>query len=195
MTHYKKKATYWPNTWLLISLSLFVTNLSKAQDNYYYNFTVKDGLPSNIVYHAVQNENDILWIATEKGISIYNGYDFQTLDLGDKLKSTDIWKLIIDRHKRIWIFTINSEPLIVTDSGNYLLSELTKRKDLLPWYPISSDLGDAAYNNMVIINKARDSLFYIAKNNTLNPIILPKGGIEYFNNGSILYCYCGPLWV
>ncbi len=169
---------------------LFCLTSVLAQDNYYYNYTVKDGLPSNITYTAVQDENDLLWIGTEKGISVYNGYKFKTVNIGEELESNDVWKLVMDKYKRIWIFTTNSEAVLLIKGKSFSLNELTKRKtqDIAPWSLNLNDLSSGAANNYLLLANKKDSAFYLNANNNLEAINFPGEVFDDIRSDKILNC-------
>lgn len=173
---------------LYLILFYCVVNSVYAQDNYYYNFTVKDGLPSNITYRAVQDSSDLLWIGTEKGISVYNGYTFKTVDVGYQLESNDVWKLVMDKYQRIWIFTTNSEPVILQNGKTFLLSDLTKRKkdELVTWCSNLNDMSDGARNNYLLLATTLDSAFYLNRKSELVPIDFPESVIADLRNDKVL---------
>ncbi len=80
----------------MLLLYLLVQMGSFAQTLSYKHFTVTSNLPSNICYKVIQDEKNYIWIATEKGIVIYNGYDFKPLPIKNKLLNLDIWGLFTD---------------------------------------------------------------------------------------------------
>ncbi|MEE9407350.1 MAG: histidine kinase [Polaribacter sp.] len=65
--------------------------------------TVKDGLPSNLVYSFVKDKNGYIWFATDNGISKYNGTSFKNFSIKDGLPTNDIFELNIDSKNRIWL--------------------------------------------------------------------------------------------
>jgi Two component regulator propeller len=54
-------------------LSFFIIKLGASQDYAYKNYSTKDGLAGNHVYHAVKDKEGYLWFATETGISRVDG--------------------------------------------------------------------------------------------------------------------------
>ncbi len=74
-----------------------------AQVNNYINFTVDDGLPSNEVYHVIEDEQGYIWFATDKGVSRFNGYEFENFTTTDGLHNNVIFQLYEDTvANRIW---------------------------------------------------------------------------------------------
>lgn len=56
-------------------------NITKAQDSYIATILkVKDGLPSNVVNTLIFNQEQQLLIGTQRGLVVYDGYRFITID-------------------------------------------------------------------------------------------------------------------
>ena len=62
---------------------LFLVSKIDAQEYTIKNFTIKDGLPSNIIFDIKQDKIGYLWIATEKGLVKYDGHDFTQITKHD----------------------------------------------------------------------------------------------------------------
>src|SRR3984885_8402022 len=82
---------------------------ASGQTNYSFNFNINSGLPANHVYGLITDKHGYLWIATEKGIVKYNGYEFKTFNLSNGLPNDDIWELTEDKKGRIWLGNISDE--------------------------------------------------------------------------------------
>jgi ligand-binding sensor domain-containing protein/signal transduction histidine kinase len=57
------------------------------------NFTVytsRNGLPQNQVFTVFQDSRGYIWVGTYSGASRYNGYSFETLNIGSGLRSNEI---------------------------------------------------------------------------------------------------------
>lgn len=94
-------------------LILLVCALSHAQNKPYLQFTVNDGLPSNNILDIVQHDDGYIWLATDNGISRFDGQEFVNYSVDDGLPTEEIWMFHKDRYGRIWL--LNS-----TNSGYYL---------------------------------------------------------------------------
>jgi signal transduction histidine kinase/ligand-binding sensor domain-containing protein len=60
-------------------------------DSSFTTFTVEDGLPNNVVYGALPDDNGILWLSTNLGLSAFNTRDttFRNFDFFDGLQSNE----------------------------------------------------------------------------------------------------------
>lgn len=80
-------------------------------------FTIDDGLPSNELYHVIQDSTGFIWIASSNGVSRFDGYQFQNFNLEDGLIESTIHEIYIDYKDRLW-FIANSGKLAFFDKEN-----------------------------------------------------------------------------
>ncbi len=93
-------------SFLVILLLLLAHGFSMAQDPSFNHYTEDDELPSNQVYGLAQDENQILYMVTDKGVVIYDGYEFKTLTVKDGLKDNCVLRINQDQFNRIWLTTL-----------------------------------------------------------------------------------------
>jgi signal transduction histidine kinase/DNA-binding response OmpR family regulator/ligand-binding sensor domain-containing protein len=90
---------------LLLSTSLL------AQPKGWQEITISDGLSQGMIYDLKQDKKGFIWVATKDGLNRYDGYNFTvfTHDPYNKfsLSSNACSSLLIDRHGRLWIGTLN----------------------------------------------------------------------------------------
>lgn len=84
---------------------LFGLFSAHAQKYNFVNFTVEDGLIQSQAMHIVQDNNRYLWIATEGGLSKFDGKNFLKYSSQDGIVSNFINKLLCDESGKIWIGT------------------------------------------------------------------------------------------
>ena len=81
---------------ILVFLSLFgiiEQGFSQSIDSHLKEFiTTKDGLPSNEVYHIIQDKNNYLWFATDNGIVKYDGNSFKVFNSNDGLPNNTVFR-------------------------------------------------------------------------------------------------------
>ena len=83
-----------------------VTQILSSQTPYLRHFTVDDGLPSSNVYTAFQDDLGTIWFGTDKGITRFDGYTFETFNLSKVNASTDIWGIYNDPKGRLWFSSL-----------------------------------------------------------------------------------------
>jgi Histidine kinase/Two component regulator propeller len=86
----------------LLPIVIFLLSFNAAaQDPNYVVIDKSKGLPSNSVYNIFQDSRGFIWVATEEGLSRYDGYQFKTyFNPGQTSKAGSL--ISEDRYGRIW---------------------------------------------------------------------------------------------
>ena len=87
--------------------ALFVSPVCKGQETGRFNLNIYNDLPSNNVYNITVDHLGYLWIATDKGVVKYNGYNLRGFDLNKEFINKDTWNLFEDKNGRMWLFSIS----------------------------------------------------------------------------------------
>lgn len=74
-----------------------------AQTPFLRRYTVDDGLPSSNIYRAFQDSEGFIWICTDRGLSRFDGYRFENFTTKNGLPYNDIWDIVEDKNKRLWL--------------------------------------------------------------------------------------------
>lgn len=69
--------------------------------------TTEDGLPSNSVYRAVQDNQGYMWFSTDKGVAKFDGYQFEVFNTNKGIPHNDVFDIILDGDK-IWLSTFDT---------------------------------------------------------------------------------------
>jgi hypothetical protein len=80
-----------------------------SQDPFYKHYNVDNGLPSNEVYHAIQDSKGYIWFATDNGVSRYNGYEFKNYSEKEGLAGNVIFYMYEDYKQRIWFVSYSKQ--------------------------------------------------------------------------------------
>lgn len=88
---------------LIVLLMLFVFSgfSVKAQQPYAIHLNKTNGLPSNSVYTVFQDSKGFIWLATNEGLSMYDGFSYTTFK-SDEQTSTPGSCIKEDKMGRIW---------------------------------------------------------------------------------------------
>ncbi|WP_332369081.1 two-component regulator propeller domain-containing protein [Spirosoma telluris] len=82
-----------------------------AQLKGWQEITISEGLSQGMIYDLKQDHKGFIWAATKDGLNRYDGYNFTvfTHDAYNKfsLSSNGCSTLLVDRHGRLWIGTLN----------------------------------------------------------------------------------------
>ena len=92
---------------ILCTLLLTTSFSSKAQDLFYRNYTVEDGLVSSTVYDIHQDHMGFLWFGTEAGVSKFDGIRFVNYSKKSGLGDNEIFNIVPDQSGRLWFFPFN----------------------------------------------------------------------------------------
>lgn len=79
-------------------------------------FDQEDGLPTDMVYRAIQDHEGYMWFCTDKGISKFDGYTFTNYTIEDGLPYNDIYNFHLDYKGRIWLATFDRICYVENDS-------------------------------------------------------------------------------
>ncbi len=91
---------------LLIGLCLNSFSLM-AKEPIFVEYGVKDGLPSSFIYDIIQDDEGIIWVATDKGISKFDGKEFTNYTVKDGLPNNDVFGFEKDSDGRVWLNTLD----------------------------------------------------------------------------------------
>ncbi len=72
-------------------------------------FGEQDGLLSNNVYSITEDHQGRLWIANDRGVSMFNGLVFKNYGLEDGLPDYEILSSYEDRNNRLWFASFNGK--------------------------------------------------------------------------------------
>ena len=101
------KYLWLPASRLLVSFIGFLLLISSgySQEPYIKTITEDDGLPSSTVYDILQDRTGHLWVATDYGVSRYDGYNFENFSTEQGLPDNSTLSLYEDPKGRIWFLS------------------------------------------------------------------------------------------
>jgi signal transduction histidine kinase/ligand-binding sensor domain-containing protein len=111
-------------------------------------WSTENGLPQNSIHQVLQTTDGYLWIATEGGLSRFNGIDFKTFNQGNEraFTSDDICCLAQDHNGSLWIGT--SDGLIQYSADRFRRYSVS---DGLPSSTIGA-IADANDGTLVVLS-------------------------------------------
>lgn len=92
------------NCWILLFASATLPGQSRIP---YQRFGPADGLPSSEVYKVEVDRRGRIWLATDRGLAVYDGYHFQVLGPGDGLANATVLKMYQDPGGGLWFAGID----------------------------------------------------------------------------------------
>lgn len=91
---------------VLLAVSCSFGNCLFGQEYYdVKNLTIKDGLPSNVVYCVLQDSKGFIWATTNKGVVKYDGRKFQLYTVKEGLPSNDNYAMMLDSKDNVWLYS------------------------------------------------------------------------------------------
>jgi ligand-binding sensor domain-containing protein/two-component sensor histidine kinase len=162
---------------LFIIYILFQSNLL-AQIPGFTQFNLNNGLPSNTVYDVNQDENGFLWIATDYGLSRFDGVSFKNFTVSDGIPDNEILRFFKDSKNRIWLVGFNGKVGYLKNNKFYNYNNQSFLKDLT-FNNFVSDIFEDSKKNIWFLEslvniKKLDSSNYVSSFNLKNPSIRKK---------------------
>lgn len=94
--------------YVLIGL-LFVFEIVYGQKIEFKKFNTSNGLPSVEVYDMYQDENGLIWFATDRGIASFDGNNFRKYSLNDGITCTTVFRFFPQPNGQVWCTTMNGK--------------------------------------------------------------------------------------
>lgn len=116
-------------------LIFLLVHASAARANLAYkfkNFGIEEGLPSTEVYQITQDVDGHIWLATDRGLSRYDGYTFTNYSLEDGLMDEVIFGFFPEENGRLWFYTFHGgiayyhKDSLIEPPFNHALKSLLK---------------------------------------------------------------------
>lgn len=114
---------------LSISILLFVGILPclMAQEYSFTHYNIRNGLAGSIAHGIAQDSDGFLWLATETGLSRFDGHHFKNFTTAEGLPSNEVLNLYPDSKKRLWIGVFRNTVCYLENGKIY-----TEKNDSLP---------------------------------------------------------------
>lgn len=93
---------------LLFMTSFFAKGQETDATHIFEYISAKEGLSHNYVSKIVSDSLNVKWIATENGVTRYDGLNFSSIQPGSNypaLQNENIETLFVDSHNNLWIGT------------------------------------------------------------------------------------------
>lgn len=74
---------------------------------YLKNYSAADGLPGSQINYLMQDSKGFIWIATDKGVSRFDGQHFKNFTAADGLESNEAFRIAEDNYHRIFFYCNN----------------------------------------------------------------------------------------
>lgn len=116
----------------LVLLIFILSSSVYSQFSSFVTYNLEDGLPSNTVYYVFKDVDGYLWIATDRGVAKYDGYNFTNFTTQDGLSDNEVFEVYQDSKKRIWFSTFNGIPTIYSGGSFFSFQNFFKLRNIQP---------------------------------------------------------------
>ncbi len=140
---------------ILICIFSFVGISVQAQQPAYTYYSIRDGLASNDIYNCVEDKKGFLWIATENGVSRFDGKNFKNYSTAQGLPDNDILVIEMDNAGVIWVLPFQRTPAYYDEKTDKFIN-----------------------------SKTDNALAEIKFGNVNNSSVMQNGGVAFWNNVS-----------
>lgn len=177
---------------LVLLALLFIPKL-RAQQYYFKNVTVADGLPQALIYKTIEDSLGYIWLSTSKGIIRYNGTDFTEYGAENGLTERAFFFASRQPGTNTLFFLSNSFKLFVYRNGRfthipstYKLCWLAYDAHNTPYFLTRT--GDIIrYDNGKLIpyhikTSRPDTYYYLQWVNGGNFVMSKSTGVEYISS-------------
>ncbi len=128
-------------------------------------YTVDDGLVNNLTMDILQDRRGYLWIGTQLGTSIFDGYEFKNVE---ELENKSIYSMLEDSKGNIWLGTWDGEIFKYDQNG---IKNLT--------FEITGKYQGVVNNKIYDIEEDNSGAIWF--------VVQKKGIYQYSKNGVVHY--------
>jgi ligand-binding sensor domain-containing protein len=126
---------------LLFSCTPLFVCKALAQLPIQVHYTIKDGLPSNKIYGVRQAPDGYIWIATNKGVTRFDGSRFRTFSVSDGLPTNDVFGTYSDITGKTWLMDFKNSIHYLKNDSLHTVYDPDKTPRERRIYPATYDKG------------------------------------------------------
>jgi len=139
----------------LLVLCVAQAALGQPRDVRFRRLSLEDGLPAGAVHQVTQSRTGFIWLATQEGLSRYDGHDFVTYrsvpDDPTSLPHNDVRAILEDRQGRLWVGT---------DGGGLGRLDPTRRR-FDRFHHVPADPSSLSADRVRCLFEDRDGLLWV----------------------------------
>ncbi|MBK6481740.1 MAG: hypothetical protein IPG01_01090 [Chitinophagaceae bacterium] len=162
---------------------------------------MNDGLPSQVVYCALQDHQGYMWFGTDAGVSRFDGKHFENYTMKDGLTDNEVLNMFRDSRDRIWFYTLNGKICyfqkgkFMNASNDAMLANINAKYEFMSFLEdtngnvwlggYGSQLVQIQRNNHVLMHDFH-SLDEGFRRSWIFPYQFNKDEVQFYTPGSIL---------
>ncbi len=163
-----------------------------AQSYIARNYSTLQGLPSNIVYSVVQDQNGFLWFATDHGVSRFDGKNFKNFTVDDGIGDNEVLGLFLDSRQRLWFTGFNGSLSFYKDGVIYNKNNCIYLKDFHASNYINNTWEDSHAN--IYFTIFQNVTYCLKANNSFVKISIGEGTPFFEKYNKIYYYLSGNIY-
>lgn len=132
------------------------SNLQAQNYQLIHHYDSQSGLPSNKIYEIQQDTFGHLWLATDNGMSRFDGKYFRNYSFKDGLPGQDIVALRVDCYGRLWVNCFGYKPTYYEDDAFHVIKDTAIKNSnykLLSSLENEVDYNDGGNSFSLLINR------------------------------------------
>ena len=156
---------------LFLLFFLALNQRSYGQKTFIAHYGIKDGLPSNNCYYTIQDSKGYIWVASDAGVSRFDGKSFKNFSIDDGLPDNQVLQVKEDRTGRIWFLSLNGKlsyfykGRIFNEANSNLLKVLKFNEIIVSFYEDSKGrIWLGSNKNRLYVWDGKYLIKYISKN-------------------------------
>lgn len=118
-----------------------------AQSPYYVHYGTEEGLLNVEVYNMLQDSMGFIWIASDHGVSRFDGHNFRHFSIKDGLPHNLVTELFLDLQGRVWCH-VYSKGLVCIEGDSVFTPQWAEQ--LAPYYRFLDRFGQLADGTYVV---------------------------------------------
>lgn len=104
---------------LNVFLLLILSGQASGQQSLLRHYSIRDGLPSNVVYDIYQDSRGFIWFCTDQGVSRFDGSEFRNFSVEDGLPDDEVFRIREDGNHRYWLISYNRKACYLKNGKVY----------------------------------------------------------------------------
>jgi len=125
---------------------------------YLKNYSASDGLPGSQINYLMQDSKGFIWIATDKGVSRFDGQHFKNFTAADGLESNEAFRIAEDNYHRIFFYCSNYRVCYYENGTIHKLAS-TQKVSVMPF----ANLFFNRYNELCVNYELNTKVYHFAE--------------------------------
>lgn len=129
-----------PYGFFLLTVSLLFYLQIAAQQPFYRNINISEGLSSSETYCVLQDSKGYIWVSSDGGVCRFDGRSFTCYTVNEGLPDNTVFDLVEDNNGRIWMTCFNGSICYYANGKIHRIAAEEQLKQALgngKWFPFA----------------------------------------------------------